>query len=245
MKPLQKILRVLEKSRLGPYTLIKIQNTEVLRNSGCGQFLMAGLPKSREPFLSRPLSFFENKEEYFSLLLKIKGRGTELLAELEKGDEIKIFGPLGNAFKPRERGVLIAGGIGIAPLYYQSKCMKGGKLFYGTREEANQIKVQDFARRDFEVFTISEEDGGTVCDLVKNNIQELKDEHSYICGPEPMIKILSKIFKINNLNGSVYMERRMGCGTGGCKSCAVNTESGYKLVCKDGPLFKMDEVIFD
>mgnify|MGYP001048372118 CR=1 FL=1 len=245
MPPTYRILPVIENRSLGPYTYLRIEDPEMLLVARCGHFLMVGFSSSIDPFLPRPLSLFEVEENSFSILVKVRGRGSDLLSKTREGENLKILGPLGTPFNPPESGVLIAGGIGIAPLYYQSGWMKSGKLFYGTKKKEELILTREMEERDFTVKTITQENGGTVCDLVRMNKNDIEGEKIFICGPWDMIRALKEILGEFATNAFVYLERRMGCGLGGCKSCAVKTNSGYKLVCQEGPLFPLSEVRFD
>ena len=245
MDPVFKILSVRENKKLGTYQRITLKDNQMHKSAGCGNFIMVGLP-GLDPYLSRPFSFLDIDKSGFSILLKIKGRGTELLAQIEKGDQLKILGPLGKTFCPPEKGVLIAGGIGIAPVYFQSGWMKGGTLFYGAKNKKDLILIREFKKRGFKVRTITEENSGLVTDIVKKHKGELENKQIFICGTIEMIKKIKKILNKDQIDRtSVYMEKRMGCGLGGCKSCAVKTLKGYKLVCKEGPIFPLKEVALD
>ena len=107
-----------------------------------------------------------------------------------------------------------------------------------------QLK-KEMEKRGFVVYATSEEKEGTVVDLIKKNLEILNNKKIFICGPESMMKELIRILDYNSKDIYVYIERRMGCGLGGCKSCAVRVKHGYKLVCQDGPIFSLNEVIFD
>jgi len=245
MEPTFRILPVLENKKLGPYHKITLKDAQIYKCAECGNFIMIGL-QGFDPYLHRPFSFLEVNRGSFSILLKIKGRGTELLSKVKKGDKLKVLGPLGKTFCPPENGVLIAGGIGIAPVYYQSGWMKGGILFYGAKVRKDLILTREFKEKGFKVRTISEEDGGLVTDLLKKHNDELNGKQIFICGTNEMIKNIKRILNKEQIDKTyVYMEKRMGCGLGGCKSCAVDTFKGYKLVCTEGPIFPLKEVKFD
>jgi dihydroorotate dehydrogenase electron transfer subunit len=245
MSPKFKILPVQSNRRLGSYYEITFKDRQICELAGCGNFLMIGL-KALDPYLSRPFSFLELDEETFSVLVKVKGKGTKLLSEVKRGDELKILGPLGKTFCPPEEGVLIAGGIGIAPVCYQSKYMKRGVLFYGSKNKKDSILIQKFKKKDFKLRFISEDEGGFVTDLVKEYTEELKDRQVFICGPIEMIRSVKSVLNDKEIEKAyVYMEKRMGCGLGGCKSCAVKTLQGYKLICTEGPVFPLKEVDLD
>jgi dihydroorotate dehydrogenase electron transfer subunit len=240
-----RILPVLENKQLGPYHQIILTDKQMHKVAGCGNFLMVGL-SALDPYLPRPFSFFEVNKKTFSVLFKVKGKGTEQLSKVKKGDSLKVLGPLGKKFGPPEKGVLIAGGAGIASVYYQSGFMNGGTLFYGAKNRKDLISIREFKNRGFKVKTVTEEKGGMVTDLVEKNKDELNGKQIFICGPLEMIKSIKNILNEKQIDKSyVYIEERMGCGIGGCKSCAVKTTGGYKLACTEGPIFPLKEVLLD
>jgi dihydroorotate dehydrogenase electron transfer subunit len=245
MNPIFRILPVIENKKLGPYYKITLKDKQICKSAACGNFVMLGLG-ALDPYLPRPFSFMEINEEFFSILVKVKGKGTKLLSKVKKNDTIKVLGPLGKAFCPPEVGILIAGGIGIAPVYYQASRMKGGVLFYGAKKETDLILTREFKEKGFKVKTITEESGGLVTDIVQKDQGELTGKKIFICGTIEMIKGIKNILKEEQTDKSyVYMEKRMGCGLGGCKSCAVKTTQGYKLVCNEGPIFPLKEINLD
>jgi len=245
MSPKFKILPVLRNRKLGAYHEITLKDRQICKLAGCGNFLMIGF-NTLDPYLPRPFSFLELDKETFSILVKIKGGGTELLSKVREGDELKVLGPLGKAFCPPEEGVLIAGGIGIAPVYYQSKYMKRGILFYGCKSKKDLVLIREFEKKGFSLRLITEDEGGFVTELVKKHTDELNDKQIFICGPIEMIKNVKNVLNKKQIeNAYVYMEKRMGCGLGGCKSCAVKVTEGYKLICTEGPIFPLKEVKFD
>lgn len=242
MNPTFRILPVLENKKLATYYKITLEDGQICKYAECGNFVMIAF-QALDPYLPRPFSFLEINEGSFSILFKVKGRGTELLSKVRKGDKVKVLGPLGKTFCPPESGVLIAGGIGIAPVYYQSTWMNGGLLFYGAKEKRDLILIQEFKKKGFKVRTITEENGGLVTDLVKKYAHELNGKQIFICGSIEMIKKIKGILNREQIDKAyAYIEKRMGCGLSGCKSCAVNTFEGYKLVCKEGPVFSLKEV---
>ncbi len=240
-----RILPVLENKKLGSYHKVTLTDREMYKSAACGNFIMIGF-SMLDPYLPRPFALFEVSKETLSVLFKVTGKGTELLSEVKKGDSLKVLGPLGKKICPPDKGVLIAGGIGIAPIYYQTGFMKGGILFYGAKSKKDLISIREFKNRGFKVKTITEEKGGLVPDLVEKHKGELNGKQIFICGPLGMIKSIKSILTKEQIEKSyVYIEKIMGCGIGGCKSCAVKTTDGYKLVCTEGPVFPLNEVELD
>lgn len=190
------------------------------------------------PVLSRPISIFDCDGEGISFLYKVVGQGTELLAQLKPGDTIDVQGPYGNGF-PAVTGkvALVGGGIGVAPLYYTAKMLKAQgnpvDLYLGFTDEA-------LLQQEYEA----------VCDELTVNIGGYITEainpadYDYImtCGPHIMMQVLADKVKGTAAQLYVSMENRMGCGVGACLVCSCKTTGGNKKVCKDGPVFKAEEV---
>ena len=193
------------------------------------------------PVLSRPISIFDCDEEGISFLYKVVGQGTELLAQLEPGDFIDVQGPYGNGF-PELSGkiALVGGGIGVAPLFYTAKVLKAQgnpvDLFLGFNDEA---LLQEDYEKVCDKLTVSI--GGYVTD----DINPAEYEYIMTCGPHIMMKVLNDKVKGTDAQLYVSMENRMGCGVGACLVCSCKTKDGNKKVCKDGPVFKAEEVFTD
>ena len=209
-------------------------------NGRMGQFCMLRA-WGEYPVLSRPISIFDCDEESISFLFKVVGQGTELLAQLKAGDTIDVQGPYGNGF-PAVSGkvALVGGGIGVAPLYLTAKKMKeqgnAVDLYLGFTEEA-LLREQYEAVCDKLTVNV----GGYITDDIN------PEEYDYImtCGPHIMMKILAQKVKGTKAQLYVSMENRMGCGVGACLVCTCKTSGGNKKVCKDGPVFKAEEVFGD
>ncbi len=209
-------------------------------NGRMGQFCMLRA-WGEYPVLSRPISIFDCDEESISFLFKVVGQGTELLAQLKAGDTIDVQGPYGNGF-PAVSGkvALVGGGIGVAPLYLTAKKMKeqgnAVDLYLGFTDEA-LLREQYEAVCDKLTVNV----GGYITDDIN------PEEYDYImtCGPHIMMKILAQKVKGTKAQLYVSMENRMGCGVGACLVCTCKTSGGNKKVCKDGPVFKAEEVFGD
>lgn len=190
------------------------------------------------PVLSRPISIFDCDGEGISFLYKVVGQGTELLAQLKPGDTIDVQGPYGNGF-PAVTGkiALVGGGIGVAPLYYTAKMLKAQgnpvDLYLGFTDEA-------LLQQEYEAVCdeLTVNIGGYITDAIN------PAEYDYImtCGPHIMMQVLADKVKGTAAQLYVSMENRMGCGVGACLVCSCKTTGGNKKVCKDGPVFKAEEV---
>lgn len=214
-----------------------------------GQFCMIR-GWDREPLLSRPISICDRDENSLTLLYIVVGRGTQMLSNLKAGQNAFVLAPLGNGFEIEnfKKAALISGGIGIAPMLLLAKTLKARgikvDLYAGFRE-------MEYFTREFKDYTdsihIASENGlcgsrGNVLNIFSNQDYDM----IYSCGPNKMLQAIKK-----NL-GEQYadklqlsLESHMACGIGACLGCTVNTNSGMKRVCADGPVFYAKEVIFD
>lgn len=201
-----------------------------------------------EPVLSRPISIYDKDAEKIKFLYRVCGRGTEILAALKKGDEIKLTGPLGNGFdleKIQGKVALVAGGIGIAPMLYLSKELKNCSvdLYAGFRSDS---KTVDNVEKYVNNFYLSTENGevghkGFVTDLL--NVE--KYDVVVCCGPEIMMAKVIKMCNEKNIPLYVSMENRMACGIGACLVCTCKTKDGRKRSCKEGPVFLGKELVIN
>jgi len=237
--------------------------------------------------LRRPLSVHQADSSRIALLFKIVGRGTLWLSQRQRGDKVDIIGPLGNGFsvEPEARNLLlVAGGIGIAPLVFlaqRSAAQHSVTLIYGAsmakelyafsslpltfnsplskgegkrrcEERSNLLSLPDSIR-----FIPVTEDGsmgkeGMVTDILPDFLDWA--DQVYACGPIDMYKTmlqqlhspsLATSKERSNLKCQVSLEVRMGCGIGACYGCTINTRKGLKKVCRDGPVFELDDILWE
>lgn len=222
-----------------------------------GQFVNVKCSTTMDPLLRRPFSLNRiNREDgTIGLLYKVVGRGTELMSQLRVGDAIQVLGPLGRGFTWTEglgHALLIAGGIGVAPLYplAQSLVANGAKVtcLFGARCS------QDLADRDElaalgVIVSCCTEDGscdtkGLVTDLMRGTSD--KFDCAFACGPNPMLAALKELCSDIRLPLQVSLEQIMACGLGVCLGCTCEkeNETGYWHVCSDGPVLWAEEVKF-
>ncbi|MDR3071686.1 MAG: dihydroorotate dehydrogenase electron transfer subunit [Endomicrobium sp.] len=230
--------------RAGYFELIvKIDN--ITRYCSPGQFFMISVP---EVFLRRPISIHYVKKDSLSFLYKVVGKGTKILSKIQSGT-LQLLGPLGNGydFKNWEQSsyTVVAGGTGIASIYYlATKLTQNGILYYGARSERDLVCLDKFKKMNWKVI-ISTEDGskgykGYITDML---LKGLNDTTLLIaCGPTPMLKKVIQIAKVKCIKGFVSLEEKMACGIGNCQSCAVKINGQIRMICKDGPVFRIEEV---
>ena len=256
---IQSIGRVISNKKIKPgYFLMDISSPSMAKQAKPGQFMTVRCGTSTTPLLRRPFGFHRIKRSGFEILYEIKGKGTRLLTCLEPGDRIDILGPLGNGFpvtKNKGTFIIIAGGIGVAPLASLAESlvkMKNPEIYaiLGARSKNNLFCESHFG--DIGIKTmVSTDDGsrgkkGLATDVLNEFLSIKRGLRPVIfaCGPEPMLKAAALIAKKRGLECYASLEENIACGVGACLGCAVMTKSGYKLVCKDGPVFNTKEIIW-
>jgi len=199
-------------------------------------------------FLRRPISVCNCENNTLTLIYKVVGKGTEILANMKDG-ELDVLVGLGNGYDVSLSGdnpVLLGGGVGVPPLYMLAKqLINNGKnltvvLGFNTKDEIFYEKEFQQLGANVIVTTVDGSYGtkGFVTDAVKN----LDYSYFYTCGPEPMLKA---IYKTMNTSGQFSFEEKMGCGFGACMGCSCKTITGYKRICKDGPVLKKEEILWE
>lgn len=210
-----------------------------------GQFVEIALPGK---FLRRPISVNDWSENSLTLIYKMVGHGTEQMSLLPAGTKLDILAGLGNGYDTTVSGdtpVLVGGGVGVPPLYGLCKTLlrqgKHPRVVLGFNKEAEIFLAEEFRALGVAV-SIATADGsvgtkGFVTDVLKS----LSYSYFYACGPLPMFRAMETVV---TTGGQYSMEERMGCGFGACMGCSIQTKSGAKRVCKDGPVFPREEVFF-
>ncbi|MGC9372918.1 MAG: dihydroorotate dehydrogenase electron transfer subunit [Thermovirgaceae bacterium] len=254
-KPLDFAATIVEKEQLAPAIWsMTLEPEEREIDAVPGQFFMIKSWKTRDPFLSRPFAASGvHADGTIEVLFRVCGRGTALLAECKKGQNMLLRGPCGNGFpKPEsKRLVLAAGAMGVAPLLFARQRLHGFKdllLLVGTSGEPEWEPFCEAIRARCPETAIFSENGaigdkGSVIDGLRGLVCR-KDE-IWACGPEGMLRALGGAQA--GLRHSIWisLERRMACGYGGCLGCTVQTRNGPKRACVDGPVFRWEEILWD
>ena len=243
---------------------IALEAPYVARVAKVGQFLHVRCGDSTDPLLRRPLSIHRIDKKSVEILYNVVGGGTEILSRKKKGDRIDVIGPLGNGFKIYKKSdslkMLVAGGMGVAPLLglaeELSGHIKGKKKFIvilGAKTENHILCEREFRRLGAEIY-IATEDGSKgkkalatelAEEVIKSNRYKWKDVCIYGTGPIEMVKVLCRLVEGCSVESQVSLEERMACGVGACLGCVIDTQLGYKRVCKDGPVFNICDIIYD
>jgi dihydroorotate dehydrogenase electron transfer subunit len=241
---------------------ISIYVPEFFAASAPGQFVMIRLRDCVSTFLARPISihsiYRKSRRTICELMYQVVGKGTRAMSELKKGDEVLINGPLGKGFDVEnlpDQVVLIAGGMGIAPLRYAAeKIREAGPgrniVCYQGARSRDMLPDVDGLESVCSRLVIGTDDGsagrkGFVTDLFSEELSFYTDKESvvYACGPHEMLCSLKKKLLNRRIPCRVSVEERMACGVGACLGCAVRIASGeYRCACCDGPVFDINEL---
>ena len=218
-----------------------------------GQFVMVYCGK--ECLLRRPLSIHQLADgTKLAFLFAVVGKGTQWLAQCQAGDNIDILGPLGNgyAINPQSRNLLLlAGGMGIAPLcFLAQQALNQGRsvrLLLGA-STATQLYPSKLLPAKTEVVTATEDGTGGRKGVIIDLLPDFAGwaDQIFACGPMPMYRAISvQNQPLKAKSFQVSLEVRMGCGRGVCYGCTVKTKNGLKQVCKDGPVFELDDILWE
>jgi dihydroorotate dehydrogenase electron transfer subunit len=227
-----------------------------------GQFIQVRFSDGIDPLLRRPFSIHGARGADISIMYEVVGTGTRIFSEKKSGETLEIIGPLGNGFdislsrcKGVEVSILVAGGMGVAPLVFLAQKFStiSSKLetlaLVGGRTREKVLCLNEFRKTGCAV-KVSTDDGssgtkGRVTNLLENALRKIDDPECvmvYACGPKPMLKGVATIVKKFGIPAQLSLESHMACGIGACLGCVVDTIEGYKRVCKEGPVFSAHEL---
>ena len=218
-----------------------------------GQFI-AMYCEDGTKLLPRPISIcgIDAEKGTLRVVYRIAGEGTRLVSEMREGESLEVLGPLGNGFTMKEeQAIIVGGGIGIPPMLELAKQLSCEKtVVLGYRDEL-------FLKDEFESYAdvvVATEDGscgtkGTVIDAIKE--AGVDGKVIYACGPMPMLKALAEYAEAHDMEAQISLEERMACGIGACLGCICKTKKkdhhtnvNNQRICKDGPVFDAEEVVF-
>ncbi|OJV62677.1 MAG: hypothetical protein BGO41_15780 [Clostridiales bacterium 38-18] len=224
-----------------------------------GQFFNFLATDSGMPLLRRPISVSGIEDNVITFTIKVVGKGTQYLANLKSGDEVALTGPLGNGFDlttTKKRTLLIGGGIGVAPIKGLGEALRSMDIIVdsviGFRE--NPILEAAFLKFSTQLTVVSEKNDTYKKGYVTQYLEQILDENEYdeiyACGPKVMLRAVTDMLNSRGKRAQLLMEEKMACGIGACLVCTCKLkdgEFGSKMVrmCKEGPMFYSDEVIFD
>ena len=222
--------------------IYELKISSELPEAHSGQFISISIPNKT---FHRPFSIadFDKDKKITTVLFKLKGEGTNYLANLKTNDNIEFLAPLGNKFNLINKNSLLVGaGIGIAPMLFLKKELD--------ESDIKNYLISGFRTNDEVIFGSDENViGGSVLDNLDKIVKEKNIEIIYSCGPKVVLKEICNIAKNNNIDCFIALEKVMACSIGVCRGCAIKLNRDDKImrasVCKDGPIFKGDEVIWE
>ena len=198
-------------------------------------------------YLRRPISICDAEEGKLTLIYKVVGKGTEQMKEMTEGS-LDILSSLGNGYDTSisgEKPLLIGGGVGVPPLYMLAKeLVKEGKevsviLGFNTKDEI--FYEEEFKALGCKVYVTTVDGSYGIKGFVTEAMKEIDYTHFFTCGPEPMLKA---VWNASETSGQLSFEERMGCGFGACMGCSCKTLTGFKRICKDGPIMMKEEILW-
>jgi len=233
-----------------------IEAPQITQKAQPGQFVNIRVSEDTDPLLRRPFSIYGVRGTSIKILYEVVGIATQVLAQKKAGEYLDIIGPLGKGFSiiNSRISIIVAGGMGVAPLVFLAEKIKKGKtlVLIGAKTKNQILCKKDFRSLGCEV-KISTDDGskgfqGKVTELLEQILharQYALDSISlYACGPRPMLKAISRICGEYHIAAQISLEEHMACGFGACLGCVVNTKEGFQRVCKEGPVFSADQILW-
>ena len=198
-------------------------------------------------FLRRPISVFDSAPGSLTILYKVVGKGTEQMSGMKAGETLDVLTGLGNGYDMAKAGdhpLLLGGGVGVPPLYLLAKqLIAAGKkvsAVLGFNTVAEVFGEAEFRALGCDV-TVTTADGSYGVKGFVTDALPAEYSYFYTCGPEPMLKA---VYRAAKTSGQFSFEERMGCGFGACMGCSCKTITGYKRICREGPVLEKEEILW-
>ena len=241
----QSIFEILENTALTKDVFKMVLSGDTSAITASGQFVNIQLEGL---YLRRPISVCDWTENTLTIVYKVVGKGTEAMSKMAPGVKLDVLTGLGNGYDLTKAGanpVLLGGGVGVPPMYGCAKRLVAMGI-KPTVILGFNVKDEIFYEEEFKALgcrtIVTTVDGSYgVKGFVTNALPE-NYTHFYTCGPEPMLKA---VYKATNTSGQMSFEERMGCGFGACMGCSCKTLTGYKRICKDGPVMMKEEILWE
>ncbi|MCX5701346.1 MAG: dihydroorotate dehydrogenase electron transfer subunit [Candidatus Omnitrophica bacterium] len=233
----------------GNYWHCVIDAPFIAKKASPGQFLNIKLSDSFDPLLRRPFSIHNCSAKKVEILYEVLGKGTQILSQKKPGETLDIIGPIGKGFdyKAGSGQIIVAGGMGVAPLVFLAKVLAKSKprVFLGARTKEQILCAKELKALGLYV-EVSTDDGtagfkGKITELLRNNISS---GMIYACGPKAMLKAVAEFSSGLKIPAQLSLEEHMSCAIGVCLGCVVKTKAGLKRVCKEGPVFNAADLIW-
>ena len=236
------------------YVLLKLTDSQPLPEMLPGQFVEVRVDGTSHTFLRRPISinYVDRDRNELWLLVVTVGDGTRRMAEMQPGELLNCVLPLGNGFTPAKSGekvLLVGGGVGVAPLLYMgAEMQKAGfepTFLLGARSAKDLLMLPLFKRYG-RVFMTTEDGSEGEKGFVTNHslLQQEHFDRISTCGPTPMMKAVARYARQAGIDCEVSLENLMACGVGACLCCVEKTTEGNLCVCKEGPVFNVNRLLW-
>lgn len=237
------------------YVLLKLTHENPLPEMLPGQFAELKVDGSPSTFLRRPISinYIDRERNEVWFLIQMVGDGTRKLAELKPGDRLNVVMPLGNSFTvpevKSERVLLVGGGVGTAPMLYLGKTLVDAGIkptfLLGARSAKDLLEIDLFQELGDVYLTTEDGSAGEQGFVTQHSIlTQQKFDRIATCGPKPMMMAVAKFARNSGIMCEVSLENTMACGVGACLCCVENTKEGHVCVCKEGPVFNIDRLLW-
>ena len=241
----QSIFEILENKALTKDVFKMVLSGDTSDITASGQFVNILLDGF---YLRRPISVCDWDDKTLTIVYKVVGHGTEAMSKMGPGVKLDILTGLGNGYNltlAGDKPVLLGGGVGVPPMYGCAKKLveMGIKptVILGFNVKDEIFYEEEFKALGCETIVTTVDGSYGVKGFVTNALPE-NYTHFYTCGPEPMLKA---VYKATNTSGQMSFEERMGCGFGACMGCSCKTLTGYKRICKDGPVMMKEEILWE
>ena len=241
----QGLFEIISNEAIAPNVYRMVMKGDTSAITAPGQFvniLLEGL------YLRRPISVCDISGDLLTIIYKVVGKGTAQMAAMKNGT-LDVLTGLGNGYDltcSGDKPVLLGGGVGVPPMYLLCKeLIAQGKevsvvLGFNTAEEL--FFKQEFEALGANVLVTTVDGSCGIKGFVTDALKELEYTYFYTCGPEPMLKA---VYKASSTSGQMSFEKRMGCGFGACMGCSCKTITGYKRICKEGPVMRKEEILWE
>ncbi|MGI6045432.1 MAG: dihydroorotate dehydrogenase electron transfer subunit [Eggerthellaceae bacterium] len=243
--------------------LLKLSAPQVARTLKPGQFIHMTVPHMPDHILRRPFSVYDLdlEEGTIDILYQVVGYGTDKMTNLQVGETVNLLGPIGNPWTiphGAQRALVVGGGVGAASTFLQTKALIENGLavdvILGAQTKLALVTYDHYVNLNPQTILASTDDGsfgfhGFATPLVDKALEDALEagkayDMVYVCGPEPLMRIVAQSVEAKGMSCQVSMERRMACGIGACLSCVIDTTDGKKRACVDGPIFDAKEVVW-
>ena len=242
----QSIFTILSNTKLTDSVYKMVLSGDTSHITNCGQFVNIQLTGK---FLRRPISVCDYDAETLTIVYKVVGKGTEQMSAMVPGEKLDILTGLGNGYDltlAGDKPVLLGGGVGVPPMYNLAKKLialgKDVTVILGFNTQSEVFYEEEFKALGCKVIVATADGSYGIKGFATTPLADIDYTYFYTCGPEPMLKA---VYKAANTSGQMSFEERMGCGFGACMGCSCKTLTGNKRICKEGPVMKKEEILWE